>query len=200
MTTVNLGVRFLDNVLDVNTYPLAEIERNCKDVRRIGLGVMGLGHALVKLGLRYDRDAGRKKVDQVFNFMKKKSYEASTYLSAEKGCFPAFKAEPFLESGFCQTLTQSLRSKINEYGMRNCAVLTIAPTGTTSILAGTSSGIEPIFAPGYTSHLLQAIMPKSSNRDIDRTEVVIDPLFEQLWRASGDMEELATRICWSNGY
>ena len=188
--SVNIGVRFLDNVLDVNTYPLAEIERNCKDVRRIGLGVMGLGHALVKLGLRYDRADGRKKVDQVFNFMKKKSYEASTYLSAEKGCFPAFKAEPFLESGFCQTLTQSLRSKINEYGMRNCAVLTIAPTGTTSILAGTSSGIEPIFAPGYRRIYYRDA--DDSNNRILQTEVVIDPLFEQLWRNSGDMEELAT--------
>jgi ribonucleoside-diphosphate reductase alpha chain len=188
--SVNLGVRFLDNVLDVNTYPLAEIEKNCKDVRRIGLGVMGLGHALVKLGLRYDRSEGRKKVDQVFNFMKKKAYEASTYLSAEKGCFPSFKAEPFLESGFCQTLTQSLRSKIKEYGMRNCAVLTIAPTGTTSILAATSSGIEPIFAPGYQrTYYADA---KGSNDRVLKTEVVIDPLFEKLYRESGDMEHLAS--------
>jgi ribonucleoside-diphosphate reductase alpha chain len=188
--SVNLGVRFLDNVLDVNTYPLAEIEKNCKDVRRIGLGVMGLGHALVKLGLRYDRSEGRKKVDQVFNFMKKKAYEASTYLSAEKGCFPSFKAEPFLESGFCQTLTQSLRSKIKEYGRRNCAVLTIAPTGTTSILAATSSGIEPIFAPGYQrTYYADA---KGSNDRVLKTEVVIDPLFEKLYRESGDMEHLAS--------
>jgi len=188
--SVNLGVRFLDNVLDVNTYPLAEIEKNCRDVRRIGLGVMGLGHALVKLGLRYDRADGRKKVDQVFNFMKKKSYEASTYLSAEKGCFPSFKADPFLESGFCQTLTQSLRSKIKEYGMRNCAVLTIAPTGTTSILAATSSGIEPIFAPGYQrTYYADA---KGSNERVLKTEVVIDPLFEKLYRESGDMEQLAS--------
>jgi len=188
--SVNLGVRFLDNVLDVNTYPLAEIEKNCKDVRRIGLGVMGLGHALVKLGLRYDRTEGRKKVDQVFNFMKKKAYEASTYLSAEKGCFPSFKAEPFLESGFCQTLTQSLRSKIKEYGMRNCAVLTIAPTGTTSILAATSSGIEPIFAPGYQrTYYADA---EGSNDRVLKTEVVIDPLFEKLYRESGDMEQLAS--------
>ena len=187
--SVNLGVRFLDNVLDVNTYPLAEIEKNCKDVRRIGLGVMGLGHALVKLGLRYDRADGRKKVDQVFNFMKKKSYEASTYLAAEKGCFPSFKADPFLESGFCKTLTKSLRNKIREHGMRNCAVLTIAPTGTTSILAATSSGIEPIFAPGYQrTYYADA---EGSNDRVLKTEVVIDPLFEKLWRESGDLESLA---------
>ncbi len=187
--TVNLGIRFLDDVLDVNTYPLAEIEKNCKDVRRIGLGVMGLGHALVKLGVRYDRADGRKKVDQLFNFIKKNAYEASTYLAAEKGCFPSFKAEPFLESGFCKTLTKSLRRKIMEYGMRNCAVLTIAPTGTTSILAGTSSGIEPIFAPGYKrTYYADA---EGSNDRVLKTEIVIDPLFEQLWRESGDLESLA---------
>ena len=74
--------------------------------------------------------------------------------------------------------------------MRNCAVLTIAPTGTTSILAGTSSGIEPIFAPGYRRIYYRDA--EDSNERILQTEVVIDPLFEQLWRNSGDMEELAT--------
>jgi ribonucleoside-diphosphate reductase alpha chain len=74
--------------------------------------------------------------------------------------------------------------------MRNCAVLTIAPTGTTSILAGTSSGIEPIFAPGYRRIYYRDA--EDSNNRILQTEVVIDPLFEQLWRGSGDMEELAT--------
>ena len=74
--------------------------------------------------------------------------------------------------------------------MRNCAVLTIAPTGTTSILAGTSSGIEPIFAPGYRRIFYKDA--DDSNNRILQTEIVIDPLFEQLWRGSGDMEELAS--------
>ena len=164
--TVTIGVRFLDDVLDVNIYPLAEIEKNCQTVRRIGLGIMGLGHALIKLGVRYDNADGRKKVEQIFNFIKKRAYEASTYLAAEKGSFPAFDADKFLESGFCQTLTKGIRAKIKEYGIRNCAILTIAPTGTTSIMASTSSGIEPVI----------------------EEEIVIDPLFQQLYEEGYDLD------------
>jgi ribonucleoside-diphosphate reductase alpha chain len=89
-------------------------------------------------------------VDKLFNFIKKSAYEASTYIATEKGCFPAFDADKFIASGFCDAnLTRGIRAKIKEYGIRNCAILTIAPTGTTSLVSGTSSGIEPIFAPGY---------------------------------------------------
>jgi len=186
-STITTGVRFLDNVLDVNNYPLAEIEKNCREVRRIGLGVMGLGHALVKLGLPYNRAEGRKKVDKLFNFIKKISYETSTYISAEKGCFPAFDAEQFLASGFCETLPKSIRSKIAEYGMRNCAVLTIAPTGTTSLVAGTSSGIEPIFAAGYSRTYYAD--SENSNERVLKTEVVIDPLFQELWAATNGSDQ-----------
>ena len=183
--SVTTGVRFLDSVLSVNHYPLPEIERNCNEVRRIGLGVMGLGHALVQLGLRYDRSEGRKKVDQLFNFIKKRAYEASTYLAAEKGAFPAFDGEKFLESGFCKTLPKNIRAKIAEYGIRNCALLTIAPTGTTSILAATSSGIEPIFAPGYKRRYYTN--SSNSNERVLQEEIVIDPLFDTLYQQKVDM-------------
>ena len=69
------------------------------------------------------------------NYIKKRAYEASTYIAAEKGPFPVFDTEKFLESGFCKTLTKGIRAKIREYGIRNCALLTIAPTGTTSIVS-----------------------------------------------------------------
>ena len=137
--TVTVGVRFLDDVLDVNIYPLPEIEKNCQNVRRIGLGIMGLGHCLIKMGYRYDNGEGRKMVEKIMNYIKKRAYEASTYIAAEKGPFPVFDTEKFLESGFCKTLTKGIRAKIREYGIRNCALLTIAPTGTTSIVSGTSS-------------------------------------------------------------
>ncbi len=183
--TITVGVRFLDNVLDVNSYPLPEIENNCHDVRRIGLGVMGLAHALVKLGIRYDRAAGRKMVDRLFGFIKKNAYEASTYLAAEKGPFPAFDSEGFLASGFCETLPKRLRAKIREYGIRNCALLTIAPTGTTSMIAATSSGIEPIFAPGYKRRW----MAKSANTNdrVIQEQIVIDPLFKTLYESGADL-------------
>jgi len=184
--TVTVGVRFLDDVLDVNIYPLAEIEKNCQTVRRIGLGIMGLGHALIKLGVRYDNADGRKKVEQIFNFIKKRAYEASTYLAAEKGSFPAFDADKFLESGFCQTLTKGIRAKIKEYGIRNCAILTIAPTGTTSIMASTSSGIEPVFSAGYKRRYYAN--KEGSNDRVIEEEIVIDPLFQQLYEEGYDLD------------
>lgn len=187
--TVTIGVRFLDNVLTVNHYPLPDIEQNCKKVRRIGLGVMGLGHALVKLGLRYDRSEGRNMVDRLFNFIKKRAYEASTYIAAEKGPFPVFDAEKFLQSGFCETLPKGVRAKIKEYGMRNCAVLTIAPTGTTSILAGTSSGIEPIFAPGYRRLFYAA---DNGSKRVLKEEIVVDPLFEDLHQSNANLDSLVS--------
>lgn len=183
--TVTVGVRFLDDVLDVNVYPLAEIEKNCQTVRRIGLGIMGLGHALIKLGVRYDNADGRKKVEQIFNFIKKRAYEASTYLAAEKGSFPAFEADKFLDSGFCKTLTKGTRAKIKEYGIRNCAILTIAPTGTTSIMAATSSGIEPVFSPGYKRRYYAN--KEGSNDRVIEEEIVIDPLFQQLYEEGYDL-------------
>ena len=188
--TVILGVRFLDNVLDVNNYPTIEIEKNCHTVRRIGLGVMGLGHCLIKLGLKYNSAEGRKKVEQIFNFIKKGAYEASTYLAVERGPFPAFKSQEFLDSGFCKTLQKGLRKKIREYGIRNCALLTIAPTGTTSIVAATSSGIEPVFAPGYER--LYYANSEDSNERVLKQEIVIDPLFESLWASGVDLKSFVS--------
>ena len=184
--SVTVGVRFLDDVLDVNIYPLKEIEQNCQTVRRIGLGIMGLGHALIKMGLKYNNSEGRKKVDQIFNFIKKRAYEASTYLAAEKGAFPAFEADKYLDSGFVKTLTKGTRAKIREYGIRNCAVLTIAPTGTTSILAGTSSGIEPVFSPGYKRRYYAD--KEGSNERIIEEEIIIDPLFQELYEQGYDLD------------
>lgn len=184
--TVTVGVRFLDNVLDVNNYPTKDIEQNCHNVRRIGLGVMGLGHCLIKMGYRYDNAEGRRMVDKIFNYIKKRAYEASTYIAAEKGSFPAFDADKFLDSGFCQTLTKGIRAKIREYGIRNCALLTIAPTGTTSILSSTSSGIEPVFAAGYKRKYFAD--SENSNDRIIKEEIVVDPLFETLYSEGVDLD------------
>jgi len=188
--TVTLGVRFLDDVLDVNVYPLKQIEQNCQNVRRVGLGIMGLGHALIKLGLKYNNSEGRKMVDKIFNFIKKRAYEASTYLAAEKGSFPAFDADKFLESGFCKTLTKGTRAKIREYGIRNCAILTIAPTGTTSIMAGTSSGIEPVFSAGYKRRYYAS--EDGSNERVIKEEIVIDPLFKELYEQDYDLSSFVS--------
>lgn len=171
--TISLGVRFLDNVLDVNTYPLKLIEENCKNVRRIGMGVMGLHDMLIKLGMRYTSDQAKEYVDGLFSFIKKKAYEASIYLAVEKGQFPALDRHKFVESGFCQkSLSEGMRERIVQNGIRNCAVMTIAPTGTTAMAACVSPSLEPIPAVAYWRNY----------RDGDdlKRELVEHPLFTEL--------------------
>lgn len=181
-TTIRLGVRFLDDVLTVNHYPLPEIKENCEEVRRIGLGVMGLHTMLLGLGLKYSSKGGQEFIDKLFSFIKQVSYDASIHLAGEKGPFPAYD-ERFLDSGFTKTLKRGIRSKIKEYGIRNCAILTIAPTGTTSMVAGVSSGIEPLFAPVYYRHYGKA-NEENNERNIAR-ELVITEEFQQY----GDLAE-----------
>ena len=182
--TVNVGVRLLDNVLDVNQYPIKEIEINCQKVRRIGLGIMGLGHALVKMGYTYGSEEGNAQVDKMMKFIKERAYEASTFLAVERGPFEAY-TEDFLNSGFVKTLPRRIKQNIREHGVRNCALLTIAPTGTTSMVMGTSSGIEPIFAPGYIRRYYDS--DNKSNDRILKEEMVIDPLFKELYESGADM-------------
>lgn len=146
--SVRLGVRFLDDVLTVNHYPLPEIEENCKNVRRIGLGALGLHTMLLELGMDYNSKESFEFVDSLYGFIKNTSYDASVNLAIEKGPFPKYDPK-FLDSGFAKTLKRGIRNKIREHGIRNCALLTIAPTGTTSMVCErpdmtVSSGIEPL--------------------------------------------------------
>ncbi len=169
--TIRLGVRFLDDVLSVNTYPMPEIQEKCSLLRRVGLGVMGLHHMLIELGLRYNSAKGLEFVDKLFKFIKNESYEASIDLAVEKGPFPGFDAEKFLRSAFVKTLKPSIRERIKANGIRNCALNTIAPTGTISMVCETSSGVEPIFAMAYERRYRK-------DQEI-AMEVVADPLFRR---------------------
>lgn len=165
----SIGVRFLDNVLTVNNYPLPEIKDKNTNFRRVGLGVMGLDDMLLMLGHKYNGAAGLEFADRVMERIKYFAYEASIELAKEKGAFPRFDADQFIKSGFIKSMKPSIREKIKEHGIRNCALLTIAPTGTTSMVCDVSSGIEPMFAAAY----------KRKYRDGEelKTEVVIHPLF-----------------------
>jgi ribonucleoside-diphosphate reductase alpha chain len=145
---VRLGVRFLDNVLTVNDYPLPEIETNCLNVRRIGLGVMGLHTYLLAKGMKYSSAEALNEVDDLLSFIKNTAYDESTTLAAEKGAFPVY-SDALLESGFAQKLKRGIRNKIRTHGLRNCAILTIAPTGTTGMVHGVTTGIEPVMAARY---------------------------------------------------
>jgi ribonucleoside-diphosphate reductase alpha chain len=146
------AVRFLDNVLDYNAdkHPLVAQKEAVGGSRRIGLGVTGLADMLAMLRIRYDTAEGLQLADKLFEFVKNVAYDESTEISKEKGPFPLFDKNKHLSMEFVRLLNDDIRQKIAKNGLRNVALLTIAPVGSGSVLAGTSSGIEPIFAFSYT--------------------------------------------------
>lgn len=171
--SVRLGVRFLDNVITINHYPLPEIKENCENVRRVGLGVMGLHTMLLELGMKYDSPEAFEFIDHLFAFIKNTAYDASVNLAIERGPFPAYD-QRYLETGFIKTLKRGIRSKIKEHGIRNCALLTIAPTGTTSMVSGVSSGIEPLPPAVYWRNYYKPT--KTGTRELTR-ELVVEESF-----------------------
>jgi ribonucleoside-diphosphate reductase alpha chain len=145
------GVRFLDNVLDYNAdkHPLPEQREASMKSRRIGVGFTGLGDMLIKLGYKYDTQDAVDFVDDTFERIKNRIHEASTELAEEKGTFPAFDYNQHMQSPFIQRLDDSVKNRIKDVGLRNAALITVPPVGSGSVLAGTSSGIEPIFSLSY---------------------------------------------------
>ncbi|WP_083939238.1 ribonucleotide reductase N-terminal alpha domain-containing protein [Deinococcus apachensis] len=129
---VRTCVRFLDDVLDVNVFALEDNRVASQDLRRLGLGVMGLADALIKMGLRYDNEAGRQAIYEIMSALREEAVAESERLGQERGVYPVYERSA---------------KKIPHGPRRNVAVLTVAPTGTTSMLMGVSSGIEPIFSP-----------------------------------------------------
>jgi len=146
---IRMGIRFLDAVLDVNEYPLRRMMEISRGIRRIGLGVMGLHSALLKMGFRYESEEGREFIEEMSRFRMVKSYMASIELAGERGPFEKFDMGRYLESGFVRDLPGDVLKLLMRHGIRNVTCLTVAPTGTTSLIAGSSSGIEPLFAPVY---------------------------------------------------
>lgn len=179
-TTIRTGVRFLDNVLTINHYPIPE----CKDVgqrsRRIGLGVMGLHHMLIKLGLRYGSEKCLEFLERLFATIRDEAYKASMYLAREKGSFPMFNAKKFLSEEFAKTIPARIRMLIKENGIRNAVLLTCAPTGTISMVHGVSSGIEPIFSAMYKRRYREA--------NTWRETIVLDPMFKEYLEQGKDIE------------
>lgn len=143
--TVHTSVRFLDNVIDVTAYPFPENREAQKSIRRTGLGTMGLGDLLIKLKIRYGTPEAIEFSENLYRFIRDEAYRASVQISAEKGAFPKFDREKYLQGYFINQLPEDVRNGIAAYGIRNAVLLTQAPTGTTSLLAGVSSGIEPIY-------------------------------------------------------
>lgn len=147
------ATRFLDDVLDYNAdqHPLEEQKTASLNSRRIGVGFTGFGDMLAKLGKKYDTEEAIIFTDELFRLIKLWVYGASVDLAKEKGAFPLFDAKEHLKRQFIERLEdEMLKSDIQTYGLRNACILTVPPVGSGSVLAGTSNGIEPIFALAYT--------------------------------------------------
>jgi ribonucleoside-diphosphate reductase alpha chain len=141
-------VRAMDNIIDRTNYPLDQQESEAKDKRRMGLGITALGNTLTLLGLKYGSPEALRFVRRVLGIICHSAYEASSDLAKEKGSFPLFDKDKYLESSsFVQRLPQELKNKIKTNGLRNSHLTSIAPTGTISFCADNiSSGLEPVFA------------------------------------------------------
>lgn len=149
---IRYAVRFLDDVLDYSAprHPLPQQKEASLYSRRVGLGFTGLADMLAKLKVKYDTDKALVLVDKLFDRIKNIAYDESANIAREKGTFPGFIREKHVESEFPKGLSEKTLEKIWKYGLRNAALLTVPPVGSGAILAGTTSGIEPIFCISYT--------------------------------------------------
>ncbi|MBT8487934.1 MAG: vitamin B12-dependent ribonucleotide reductase [Gemmatimonadetes bacterium] len=157
-TVVHLATHFLDNVIDANRYPLPEIHDLAQNIRRIGLGVMGWADMLVRLGIPYDSPEGVKLGQRVMEFVNEESRNASERLAETRGVFPAWEESIWGPDGMAAAREDGTRIR-PERTLRNCNLTTVAPTGTISIFAGCSGGIEPLFAVAFMRNQAGVMMP-----------------------------------------
>jgi len=170
---IELGVRFLDDVIDANQYPFEFIKNATLNNRRIGLGLMGWAESLILLGIAYDSEEAIDRADKLGAFFQEKAHQASQRLAAERGNFPNWQYSTWGQKGV---------------PMRNATVTTIAPTGTISIIAGTSSGIEPIFAISFLRRVLGGM-----------ELLEVNPIFESWARERGFYSEELMRAIATQG-
>lgn len=173
--TIKVAVRFLDNVLTINNYPLPECKIAAEKSRRIGLGVMGLHYLLIKLGMKYGKKKSLEFIERLFATFRNEAYEASIDLAQEKGAFQMFDYDKYIDNDYIQQLPPRLLRKLKKFGIRNSVLMNCAPTGTISQLANVSSGVEPIFAPVHYRKY------RNSNNKIIR-EIIVDSLLVEHYR------------------
>src|SRR5256712_6881658 len=157
-TAVHLCTHFLDNVIDANKYPLAEIDDLAKRIRRIGLGIMGWADLLVRLGIPYNSEEGVALGRRMMEFVDEESKKASEKLAEQRGVFAEWERSIWGPDATCARDAAGQRIRPMRR-LRNCNLTTVAPTGTISILAGCSSGIEPLFAVAFMRNQAGVLMP-----------------------------------------
>lgn len=177
--TINLGVHFLDNVVEINEFPVQKIRDMVSKTRRIGLGIMGFADALFKLGIKYNSDAGIEWARKIMKFVTETSKEASVELAKTRGVFPLWEVSVYANT---------------DYRPRNMALTTIAPTGTISMLADTSSGIEPIFSLGYQKNTIEGKTLYSVNpvlvEELKKRGIYSEELVEKIVKNGGTLKDL----------
>ena len=173
---VKIAMRLLDNVIDQTYYFFKENEEIAKEIRRTGLGIMGLGDALIKMHLAYGSEASLPVINKIFATLRDNAYDASADIAKEKGAFPKFNKAKYLKGYHIKNLPKQLQKKIAEQGIRNAVLLTIAPTGTTSLVSGVSSGVEPVYEFVF------------KRRDRIGEHMIYHPLLEEWKNAHPDAE------------
>ena len=189
--TVEIGTRFLDNVVDYNLdrHALEDQKKNAMNDRRVGLGILGLGDMLVRMGIQYDSEDALQTVDQIMTIFRDVSYETSINLAKEKGPFPHFDWKGYNKSKFVKTLPKSIREKIKNNGIRNCTLTTVAPTGSGAIVARVTSGVEPIFDTSY-----KRMVKKNDGgygKDFDQY-TVYHPIIKELFGTDENLPDYVT--------
>jgi ribonucleoside-diphosphate reductase alpha chain len=180
---IQLSTHFLDNIIDVNKYPLPEIDALSKRIRRIGLGIMGFADALVRLGIAYDTPEGVEFGRKVMEFLDVESKKESERLANERGPFPEWARSIWGPDETCARDANGERIRPMQM-LRNCNVTTVAPTGTISIIAGCSSGLEPLFAVAFMRNQAGVMMP-----DVNEDFVAIAK--REGWYSEALMERIA---------
>lgn len=177
---VGESVHFLDNVVEVNQFPVDKIREMVSKTRRIGLGVMGFADMLFKLGIRYDSDEGLVWAEKVMKFINEKAHAASIKLAESRGVFPAWDVSVFAGT---------------DKRLRNMAITTIAPTGTISMLADASSGIEPVFSLGYQKNTVEGktlyMMNPIFKKYLEDKGLYSDELMDKVVKNGGKLEGLS---------
>jgi ribonucleoside-diphosphate reductase alpha chain len=178
-----VATRFMDNIIDYNmeNHALEKIRNAVASDRRIGLGITGLADALVMMKIKYDTQEALDETEKMMRTIRDESYRTSVELSREKGPFPLFSWEGYSRSKFVQGLPAEIQESIKAHGIRNSTVITMPPVGTGSIVAQTSSGIEPIFCTSYRRKV------KNHDGETYSEYKVYHPLIKQMFGSDEDL-------------